>query len=112
MWQMPQVQEKKEQAVLERGIATIEGVGSSRIKEFEARGVRTLGDLLEYFPRSYEQERAEAPIKDLVGEQIQIARGEVVAPDYIASRPRPRFEATLSDGTGKLALVWFNSSFL
>ncbi len=99
-------------SVLDRGIDTIEGVGASRVKEFEARGVKKLGDLLEYFPRSYQQERAEQPIKDLVADQIQIARGEVVAVDYIAMRPRPRFEATIDDGSGKLGLVWFNSSFL
>jgi len=102
----------KEAPVLERGIATIEGVGASKVREFEARGVRTLGDLLEYFPRSYQQERSERPIDQLVADQIQIARGEVVAVDYIPMRPRPRFEATLSDGSGKLSLVWFNSSFL
>src|SRR3954471_16780241 len=99
-------------SVLDRGIDTIEGVGASRIKEFEARGVRTLGDLLEYFPRSYQQERSERPIRELVADQIQIARGEVVAVDYIPIRPRPRFEATIDDGSGKLALVWFNSAYL
>src|SRR5215204_6422497 len=98
--------------VLERGIGTIEGVGPGKVKEFEARGVRMLGDLLEYFPRSYQQERSERPIDQLVADQIQIARGEVVAVDYIPMRPRPRFEATLSDGSGKLSLVWFNSAFL
>src|SRR5882672_12139644 len=99
-------------SLLERGIGTIEGVGAAKVKEFEARGVRTLGDLLEYFPRSYQQERSERPIDQLVADQIQIARGEVVAVDYIPMRPRPRFEATLSDGSGKLSLVWFNSAFL
>ena len=95
-----------------QGISSIEGVGPSKVREFEARGVRTLGDLLEYFPRSYQQERSERPIDQLVADQIQIARGEVVAVDYIPMRPRPRFEATLSDGSGKLSLVWFNSAFL
>ena len=27
-------------------------------------------------------------------------------------RPRPRFEATIDDGTEKLALVWFNAGYL
>src|SRR5919109_300227 len=104
--------QRSSEGVLAQRISTIEGVGPSKVKEFEGRGVRTLGDLLEYFPRTYQQERAERPIDQLVGDQIQIARGEVVAVDYIPMRPRPRFEATLSDGSGKLALVWFNSSFL
>ncbi|HEV8606035.1 MAG TPA: ATP-dependent DNA helicase RecG [Tepidisphaeraceae bacterium] len=107
-----EAQTKGESSPLERGIETLEGVRASRAKEFAARGVATLGDLLEYFPRNYQQERSERPISQLVADQIQIARGEVVAADYIAVRPRPRFEATLSDGSGKLALVWFNSSYL
>ncbi len=35
-----------------------------------------------------------------------------MATDYLAGHRRPRFEATLDDGTGKLAVMWFNSSFL
>src|SRR5438067_7233571 len=110
---MPQAEMKaKEVSVLERGIATIVGVGAGKVSEFGGRGVWMLGDLLKYFPRSYQQERSERPIDQLVADQIQIARGEVVAVDYIPMRPRPRFEATLSDGSGKLSLVWFNSAFL
>ena len=56
-------------------------------------------------------EAGERPIGDLVSGQIQSARGEVVAVDYVSGRPA-RFEATLDDGTGKLALAWFNSAFL
>src|SRR6267378_7740596 len=110
---MPQAEMRaREVSVLDKEIGTIDGVGAAKVKEFEARRVRTRGDLLEYFPRSYQQERSERPIDKLVADQIQIARGEVVAVDYIPMRPRPRFEATLSDESGKLALVWFNSSFL
>src|SRR6266550_4021646 len=90
----------------EREVGRLGGGGARKVRELEARGVRTLGDLLEYFPRSYQQERSERPIDQLVADQIQIARGEVVAVDYIPMRPRPRFEATLRDGSGKLALVW------
>src|SRR5215204_685257 len=37
----------KDEHILARGVGTIEGVGPGKVKEFEARGVRTLGDLLE-----------------------------------------------------------------
>jgi ATP-dependent DNA helicase RecG len=67
---------------------------------------------LEYFPRTYVFESSELPISKLVADQIQTVRGEVVACDYIPSRPRPRFEATIDDGTEKLALVWFNCAYL
>src|SRR5438046_918320 len=93
-------------------VEALAGVGLARAKHFWAVGVRTLADLLEYFPRTYQYESAERSISELVADQIQTARGEVVAVDYIARRPRPRFEATIDDGTDKLALVFFNSSFL
>src|SRR5947208_2824358 len=93
-------------------IEILDGVGPTRSRHFRALGVKTLGDLLEYFPRTYRFESSELPISQLVNDQIQTTRGQVVAVDYIPSRPRPRFEATLDDGTEKLALVWFNSSFL
>ncbi len=93
-----------------RPVESLDGVGPARAREFRRLGVGTLGDLLEYFPRDYQFESAERAISDLVPGQIQMARGEVVAVDYIASRP-PRFEATLDDGTGKLALTWFNGAY-
>ena len=95
-----------------RSIETIEGINPRRAREFASLGVTKLGDLLEYFPRNYQFERREQPISRLVPDAIQIARGQIVAVDYIASRPRPRFEATLDDGTGKLSLVWFHGAWL
>src|SRR5918992_253751 len=95
-----------------RPIESLDGVGPTRAKAFKPLGVSTLGDLLEYFPRDYQFESAELPIARLVPDQIQMARGEVVAVDYVPARGRPRFEATIKDGTGTLALVWFNASYM
>ena len=97
---------------LSRPIDSLEGVGPTRAKAFAALGVRTLGDLLEYFPRDYQFESSELSIRQLVPEQVQTVRGRVVACDYIAGRGRARFEATIDDGTGKLALVFFHSAYL
>jgi ATP-dependent DNA helicase RecG len=97
---------------LQRSVESLPGVGATRAKVFHNLGVFTLGDLLEYFPRDYQFESSELPISRLVDGQIQTARGEVVAVDYIGQRPRARFEATIDDGTEKLALVWFNAGWL
>src|SRR6187551_209722 len=93
-------------------VESLDGVGPTRARYFKLLGVSTLGDLLEYFPRDYQFESEERSIAHLAPEQIQMARGEVVAVNYSPIRPRPRFEATLSDGTGKLALVWFNAAYM
>ena len=93
-------------------IDDLPGVTPPRAKVFKALGVSTLGDLLEYFPRDYQFESSELPISRLIDNQVQTARGEVIAVDYVGQRPRARFEATIDDGTDKLALVWFNSGWL
>jgi ATP-dependent DNA helicase RecG len=96
---------------LDQPVGELDGVGPSRVAELKRLDVATVGDLLAYFPRDYQMEAGERPIGELVPGQLQSARGEVVAVDYVSGRP-PRFEATLDDGTGKLALAWFNSAFL
>src|SRR3954463_10651480 len=97
---------------LSRPIEDLHGVGPARAKALKALGLNTLGDLLEYFPRDYQFESSELNIRQLVAEQIQTVRGTVVACDYVAARGRPRFEATIDDGSGKLALVFFHSAYL
>ena len=93
-------------------VDALSGVGPTRARQLAELGVDTLGELLEYFPRSYQYESEERPINQLNAGPVQTARGKVIAVDYIASRPRPRFEATLDDGTGILACVWFNGAYL
>ena len=93
-------------------IETLDGVGPTRAKHLKELGLHSLGDLLEYFPRNYQYESAEGAISRLLEDQIQTVRGTVVACDYIPSRPRARFEATLDDGSDKLALCWFNAAYL
>ena len=95
-----------------RPVESLDGVGPTRAKAFRMLGVKTLGDLLEYFPRDYQFESSERTISQLVPSDIQTARGQVVAVDYVPVRPRPRFEATIDDGTSKAAIVWFHGQYL
>jgi ATP-dependent DNA helicase RecG len=101
----------EEEDYLQKPIESLDGIATARAKEFRRLGVSTLGDLLDYFPRDYQYEAEERTINQLVPGQLQTTRGEVVAVDYVTGRVA-RFEATLDDGTGKLALAWFNSAFL
>jgi ATP-dependent DNA helicase RecG len=93
-------------------VHSLAGVGPTRAKHLADLGVNTLGELLEYFPRTYQYESEERAIDNLSPGTIQTARGKVVAVDYIPVRPRPRFEATLDDGTGVLSCVWFHGAYL
>ena len=94
-----------------RAEAEIPGISAARLEQLAELGVRTPGELLEYFPRDYVQESPEREIAALRGGEIQLARGEIVAVDFVQST-RPRFVATISDGTGKLNLTFFNGGYL
>jgi ATP-dependent DNA helicase RecG len=88
-------------------------VGPVRAKALRSLGISTLGDLIEYFPRDYQYESEEKPLNSLREGEIGIARGEVTAVNYISGgHGRPRFEATLSEGTNRLALVFFHGAYL
>jgi ATP-dependent DNA helicase RecG len=96
---------------LDDQVEALVGVGEKKGEALRAKGVSTVRELLEYFPRRYQFESEERPIADLVHDEIQSARGEIIATNYVP-RPRSRFEATLEDSTGKLALSWFNAAWL
>ena len=84
-------------AAHDRPVESLAGVGPTRAKVFKQLGVKALGDLLEYFPRTYQYESSEKSIDQLVDNQIQTVRSTVCAVDYIPSRPPS--EATLDDNT-------------
>jgi len=92
-------------------LSELPGVGPAKLRALTALDLRTVGDLLHYFPRDYQYISAQADIADLQPNTICTATGEVIAVNYV-SGPRPRFEATLDDGTGKLALTFFHGAYL
>src|SRR5437868_9854569 len=99
-------------ATLITPVESLDGVGPVRARDLRALGLSRLEDLLEYFPRDYQHESAEGSIAQLKPDQIHTVRGEVVAVNYIPSRPHPRFEATIDDGTAKLSIAWFHGAYL
>ena len=50
-------------------IRYIKGVGEQRAKALGRLGIRTLGDLLRYFPRAYEDRTVVRPIAELLPEE-------------------------------------------
>jgi ATP-dependent DNA helicase RecG len=74
-------------------------------------GIGSVGQLLAHLPTRHEQLEAETTIAELVPGAICHVRGEITATRPTRG-PRPRFEAVLHDGTGRLDLVWFNQVYL
>jgi ATP-dependent DNA helicase RecG len=76
--------------------------------------MQTLGDMLYYFPRRYDDYSQLKPIKGLwYGEQVTvIGTLQSVNSRPIRSGKTQLVEAILSDGTGALRLSWFNQPWM
>jgi ATP-dependent DNA helicase RecG len=92
----------------------IKGVGPARARLLERLGIKTIHDMLFFFPWRYEDRKNISKICDLRYGQHGTAVGEVVSADIITT-PRKRmkiFELTVADGTGNLKSKWFNQPYL
>jgi ATP-dependent DNA helicase RecG len=112
--EVPGAQHSQTPAALDAPLTVLQGVGTQHASTMETMGMRTLGDMLYYFPFRYEDYSQLKPIKSLwYGEQVTVI-GTIQS---VHSRPvqggaRTVVEAILGDGTGNIRLTWFNQPWL
>ncbi len=95
-------------------VSSVPGVGEVRARKLEKLGIRTAGDLLEHYPRRYEDRRQEYPVLAAPEGQKVCIRAAVLEPPQL-SRVRQGLEvatAAAGDGTGTLQLTFFNQSYV
>jgi ATP-dependent DNA helicase RecG len=100
-------------------IEAVHGVGPHRGAAFRKLGIRCIADLLRHLPMRYEDELPEQSIEGIdeaIGPEHESAANVTVRGEVMACRPRrgrqPRYEATVTDGTGTLMAVWFNAPWM
>ena len=71
-------------ADLGTNVRYIKGIGEVRANALEKLGIVTLGDLISYFPRGYEDRTAVRPIRELTAGECVCVRG------MVAADPTPR----------------------
>ncbi|MFA5792900.1 MAG: ATP-dependent DNA helicase RecG [Candidatus Gracilibacteria bacterium] len=82
----------------------------AKLKEM---GVKTLGDLLTYFPRAYRDEQEFSRINEMRTDQINTIRAKIVSILNLPTRAGGVVtRAMVSDETGELAVMWFNQKHL
>jgi ATP-dependent DNA helicase RecG len=103
------------QLSLDTPVQYIRGVGEGRAVALTAAGLKTVEDLLYFFPFRYEDRRHPVRIVDLKRIEGPVGlRGRIVSAGAKTS-PIKRvkiFEAILDDGSGTIMLVWFNQPWL
>ena len=95
-------------------LTALRGIGPQKAKVFEKLEIRTLGDLLRFYPRSYDDRREIRKIADLVpGENACVAAMIASAPTLAhIRRGMDLIKARAVDETGVLELTFFNQSWL
>lgn len=92
-------------------VADIKGVGEAQAKKFAILGVKTVGDLINYYPRRYEDYSEVSAIADLQPGPVTIKATIKQASGRYARRGLHITEAVASDDSGSLRLVWFNQPY-
>ena len=101
-------------AALEAKLTVLQGIGPRHAETLSKLGMQTLGDMLYYYPRRYDDYSQLKPIKDLFyGEQVTVI-GTIQS---VQSRPirggkASIIEVIISDGTAGLRLSFFNQPWL
>ena len=91
----------------------LKGVGEARAKLFASMGIRTLYDLIAYFPRTYEDRSRIVPISELQVDEPACFRA------FVCSQPRTQHirkglditKLSVADDTARLSVTFFNQRF-
>jgi ATP-dependent DNA helicase RecG len=101
-------------------ISDLKGIGAVRTAALAKAGIKTVADLLEYFPRDYDDRSEIRAFAHLTAGAVQTVRGIIngrvetvpVSRRGQGGKPLTLTKTLLRDGTGILELVWFNQPYL
>ena len=97
----------------EQPVTSLKGIGEKTGKLFEKLGIRTVGELLEYYPRGYDAFDPPVPIGELKPDSTAAVEGMLKKDGDVRRFSRVAVTVTsVSDGTGTLQLTWYNMPFL
>ena len=94
---------------LDTEIQFVKGVGPKLGDTLRKKGVATVQDLLEWYPRAYEDRRAARNIASLVPNELVSLRAQVVRVSQMnmGQSARKLYDVTLRDGTGVIHCKFF-----
>lgn len=94
-------------------VREIKGIGEKTEKLFQKMGVYTAGDLLRYYPRTYDIYEAPVPVSELEEGTVAAVEGCVFGSVQVSpNRKLQTVSALIRDLTGTLKVLWFRMPFL
>jgi ATP-dependent DNA helicase RecG len=103
---------QKRKEGLDSPITIIKGISTSADKKFAKLNVRTVRDLLYFFPRRYVDYSRRKPISELIEGEEQTTIGTIWQAKVATLGNRRGTEAIIGDETGNIRVVWFNQPYL
>lgn len=93
----------------ETSIQYLKGVGPKLGAVLSKRGINTLGDLLDFYPRAYEDRRAARTISSLQPDELVSLKAEVVRVSsyQLGKSKRKIYDVTIRDATGLIHCKFF-----
>ena len=110
----PGAQTSQTPVALNASLTVLQGVGPKNATSLEKLGLYTLGDMLYYFPRRYDDYSQLKPIHALTFGEVVTVIGQIQS---VVNRPirggkMQIVEVIISDGTGAIRITWFNQPWL
>jgi ATP-dependent DNA helicase RecG len=92
-------------------LTALKGVGDALAQKFVGQGVKNVGDLVQYYPRRYEDYSVITNVHDMQPGPVTIRAEIKEAKGRYVRRGMHITEAVASDDTDSVRLVWFNQPY-
>lgn len=94
-------------------VSVLAGVGPAKAKLLAAKGIGSVGDLLEYYPRDYLDQTNIRKIRDIAPDEENVIRAVLITkPQNIRRGAFTITQARAKDDSGMCMLSWFNQPYI
>ena len=95
-------------------VETLSGVGKLRSALLAKLGIKTIGDLVYFFPRYIEDRGKTVKIKDMRAGDTVCVEAQVCVPvqEHFVRKNMRLYTMLINDGTGVASVMWFNNKYV
>lgn len=97
---------------IKNSISALSGIGTKTAELFARLNIFTVGDLLQFYPRGYDDRTKKIPLKDALRFPKVHTIARVTAHDWFGYGRMKTLKILITDGTAEAELVAFNRPFL
>ncbi len=94
-------------------VSVLKNVGTQRLSQLHAMGIETVGDLLEHFPREYEDRRQKKTVDELVPGQSNTFEATVLsAAENIRYQKKVQTRLKVGNDDDSVTCIWYGMPYL